>query len=137
MQCPVEFACLCIIRVIDSHCWASPENLKVLIDMELLVAVNVLSLPAGGSPFIAANTFVQLLRALATSVHASLKILIVLLEAASSTSIPDVLPFSQSESEEQGNAPSCHRLAGWLADVSDAEPHPLTQGSGRGSSEPL
>ena len=49
--------------------------------MELLAALNVLSLPAGGLPLIAANTFVQLLRALATSARTSPKILIVLLEA--------------------------------------------------------
>lgn len=100
-QCLVEFACLCIIRVIDSYCWASPENLKVLVDMELLAAVNVLLLPAGDSPLIAANTFAQLLRALATSVWASPKITIVFLEAGVIDTLHQM--FSRSPSPKAKN----------------------------------
>jgi E3 ubiquitin-protein ligase TRIP12 len=55
----VEFACLCVIRVIDSYYRSSPENLENLVDAELITAVNLLLLPAGGSPLIAANTFTQ------------------------------------------------------------------------------
>jgi len=40
-------------------------------DSELITAVNVLLLPAGGSPLITENTFMQLQRALATSARAS------------------------------------------------------------------
>jgi E3 ubiquitin-protein ligase TRIP12 len=117
----VEFACLCVIRVIDSYYRASPENLEILVDAELLAAVNVLLLPAGGSPLIAANTFTQLLRALATSARASPNITIVLLEAGIVDTLyqilTGVLPSSQSESEEQGDAPSGQGLGGGLADM--------------------
>lgn len=38
----VEFACLCVIRVIDSYYRASTENLEALVDRDLIKAVNVL-----------------------------------------------------------------------------------------------
>ncbi|KAH9004468.1 hypothetical protein EDB86DRAFT_2883363 [Lactarius hatsudake] len=117
----VEFACLCVIRVIDSYYRSSPENLEILVDAELITAVNVLLLPAGGSPLIAANTFTQLLRALATSARASPNITIVLLEAGIVDTLyqilTGVLPSSQSESEEQGDAASGQGLGGGLADM--------------------
>ncbi|KAH9172968.1 hypothetical protein EDB89DRAFT_1961917 [Lactarius sanguifluus] len=117
----VEFACLCVIRVIDSYYRSSPENLEILVDAELITAVNVLLLPAGGSPLIATNTFTQLLRALATSARASPNITIVLLEAGIVDTLyqilTGVLPSSQSESEEQGDAPSGQGLGGGLADM--------------------
>lgn len=77
----VEFASLCVIRVIDSYHRASVENLESLVDTDLTRAINVLLLPAGGSPLIAGNTYTQFLRALATSARASAKITIALLEA--------------------------------------------------------
>ena len=77
----VEFACLCVIRVIDSYYRASTENLETLVDTDLVRAVNLLLMPAGGSPLIAANTYTLLLRALATSARASPKITLALLEA--------------------------------------------------------
>src|SRR5260370_24938829 len=77
----VEYACLCVIRVVDSYHRSSVENLESLVDTELIKAINQLLLPAGGSPLIAANTYTLLLRALATSVRASAKISITLLEA--------------------------------------------------------
>jgi E3 ubiquitin-protein ligase TRIP12 len=117
----VEFACLCVIRVIDSYYRSSPENLEILVDAELIAAVNVLLLPAGGSPLIAANTFTQLLRALATAARASPNITIVLLEAGIVDTLyqilTGVLPSSRSESDEQGNAPSGQGLGGGLADM--------------------
>jgi E3 ubiquitin-protein ligase TRIP12 len=48
-----EFACLCVIRVIDFYYQLSPENLRLetLFDPELITtAVNMLLLPAGASP---------------------------------------------------------------------------------------
>ena len=136
----VEFAYLCVIRVIDSYYWSSPENLEILVDAELITAVNVLLLPAGGSPLIAANTFTQLLRALATSARANPNITIVLLEAGIVDTLYQiltvVLPSSRSESEEQGDAPSGQGLGGRLADMTvDAEPRPPPQGPSRGSVE--
>jgi E3 ubiquitin-protein ligase TRIP12 len=111
----VEFACLCVIRVIDSYYRSSPENLEILVNAELITAVNVLLLPAGGSPLIAANTFTQLLRALATSARASSNITIVLLEAGIVDTLyqilTGVLPSSRSASEAQGDA------SGGLADM--------------------
>ncbi|KAF8623233.1 hypothetical protein AX15_006467 [Amanita polypyramis BW_CC] len=77
----VEFACLCVIRVIDSYNRSSVENLEALVDIELIKAVNQLLLPAGGSPLIASNTYTLLLRALATCARASAKITVTLLEA--------------------------------------------------------
>jgi E3 ubiquitin-protein ligase TRIP12 len=117
----VEFACLCVIRVIDSYYRSSPENLEILVDAELITAVNVLLLPAGGSPLIAANTFTQLLRALATSARASPNITIVLLEAGIVDTLyqilTGVLPSTRPESDEQGNSPSGQGLGGGLADM--------------------
>ncbi|KAF8637626.1 hypothetical protein AX17_002695 [Amanita inopinata Kibby_2008] len=77
----VEFACLCVIRVVDSYNRSSVENLETLVDFDLIKAVNQLLLPAGGSPLVASNTYTLLLRALATSAKASPKITLTLLEA--------------------------------------------------------
>jgi len=138
-----EFACLCIIRAIDPYYRTSPENLEILVDAELIAAVNVPLLTAGGSPLIAANTFTQLLRTLATSARASHNITIVLLEAGIVDTLyqilTGVLPSSWSESKEQGDTPSGQGLGGELADDGDEESRarpPAAQGSDRGSSEP-
>ncbi|KAI0060670.1 hypothetical protein BV25DRAFT_1954506 [Artomyces pyxidatus] len=117
----VEFACLCVIRVIESYYRSSPEHLESLVDIDLIKAVNLLLLPAGGSPLIAANTFTQLLRALATSARASPKITLALLEAGIVDTLyqilTGVLPSAHSESEEQGNALGGQGLGGGLADM--------------------
>ncbi|KAI0042289.1 hypothetical protein FA95DRAFT_1500247 [Auriscalpium vulgare] len=118
----VEFACLCVIRVIESYYRTSTESLESLVDVDLIKAVNLLLLPAGGSPLIAANTFTQLLRALATSARVSPKITLALLEAGIVDTLyqilTGVLPSSgHSESEEQGNASGGQGLGGGLADM--------------------
>ena len=77
----VEFACLCVIRVIDSYNRSSVENLEALVDIDLIKGVNQLLLPAGGSPLVATNTYTLLLRALATCARVSPKITLTLLEA--------------------------------------------------------
>ncbi|KAI6024407.1 hypothetical protein EDC04DRAFT_2869441 [Pisolithus marmoratus] len=77
----VEFACLCVIRVIDSYHRASTENLENLLDESAIRAINALLLPSGGSQMIAANTYTLLLRALATATRASPKITVTLLQA--------------------------------------------------------
>lgn len=77
----VEFACLCVIRVIDSYHRASTENLENLLDASAIRAINALLLPSGGSQMIAANTYTLLLRALATATRASPKITVTLLQA--------------------------------------------------------
>jgi E3 ubiquitin-protein ligase TRIP12 len=122
----VEFACLCVIRVIDSYHRASIENLEALVDTELIRAVNQLLMPAGGSPLVAPNTYTLLLRALATAARASPKITVALLEADIVDTLyqilTGVLPSSTSESSsEQGGASGGQGLGGGLADMTVME----------------
>jgi E3 ubiquitin-protein ligase TRIP12 len=120
----VEFACLCVIRVIDSYYRASTENLETLVDTDLVRAVNLLLMPAGGSPLIAANTYTLLLRALATSARASPKITLALLEADIVDTLYQILTGvlpSASEGEEQGDASGGQGLGGSLADMTVME----------------
>src|ERR1700729_1120253 len=121
----VEFACLCVIRVIDSYYRASTENLETLVDTDLVRAVNLLLMPAGGSPLIAANTYTLLLRALATSARASPKITLALLEADIVDTLyqilTGVLPSNSEGSEEQGDASGGQGLGGSLADMTVME----------------
>ena len=122
----VEFACLCVIRVIDSYHRSSIENLQLLVDRDLIKAVNQLLLPAGGSPLIASNTFTLLLRALATCARASPKITISLLEADIVHTLyqilTGVLPSANSNNEgEQGDAIGGQGLGGGLADMAVME----------------
>ncbi|KAI0091468.1 hypothetical protein BDY19DRAFT_983799 [Irpex rosettiformis] len=121
----VEYACLCVIRVVDSYYRSSPESLEALVDAELVKALNNLLSPAGGSPLIAVNTFTLLLRALATSARVSSKITMVLLE----TGIVDilyqiltgVLPPSSAGLAEQGDAGNGQGLGGGIADMTVME----------------
>ncbi|GBE89625.1 hypothetical protein SCP_1602880 [Sparassis crispa] len=121
----VEFACLCVIRVVDSYYRSSPEHLEALVDVDLIKAVNLLLLPAGGSPLIAASTFTLLLRALATSARASPKITLVLLEAGIVETLyqilTGVLPPASDSGEEQGDYVSGQGLGGGLADMTVME----------------
>lgn len=116
----VEFACLCVIRVIDSYYRSSVENLESLVDTDLIKSVNLLLLPAGGSPLIAPNTFTLLLRSLAVSARASPKITMTLLEADIVDTIYQILTGvlpSANEAQEQGNSSSGQGLGGGLADM--------------------
>ncbi|KAI3602651.1 ubiquitin-protein ligase [Moniliophthora roreri] len=120
----VEFACLCVIRVIDSYHRSSVENLESLVDTELIRAVLQLLLPAGGSPMIAANTFTLLLRALATSARASPKITVALLEADIVDTLYQILTGvlpSMGSSTEQGGSGSGQGLGGGVADMTVME----------------
>ena len=103
----VEFACLCVIRVVDSYCRTSVENLEALIDIDLIKAVNQL-LPAGGSPLIATYAYTLLLRALATSARSSPKITLTLLEA----DIIDILYQILT-----GVLPSANGIGDWIQDT--------------------
>lgn len=120
----VEFACLCVIRVIDSYCRSSVENLESLIDTDLIRAVNQLLLPAGGSPLIAPNTYTLLLRALATCARASPKVAVALLEADFVDTLyqilTGVLPSAAGESE-QADPVNSQGLGGGLADMAVME----------------
>ncbi|KAI0924248.1 hypothetical protein AcW2_005179 [Taiwanofungus camphoratus] len=121
----VEYACLCVIRVIDAYYRSSPENLEALVDIDLIKAVNNLLLPSGGSPLIAASTFTLLLRALATSARASPKITLVLLEAGIVETLyqilTGVLPSTSEEGQEQGDSATGQGLGGGLADMTVME----------------
>jgi E3 ubiquitin-protein ligase TRIP12 len=116
----VEFACLCVIRVIDSYYRASVENLESLVDTDLIRAVNLLLFPAGGSPLIAPNTYTLLLRTLAVSARASPKITMTLLEADIVDTLYQILTGvlpSDTEEQEQGDSNSGRGLGGGLADM--------------------
>lgn len=121
----VEFACLCVIRVVDSYHRASTENLESLVDVDLIKAVNQLLLPAGGSPLIASNTYTLLLRALATSARASAKITVALLEADIVDTLyqilTGVLPSTSDSHSDQGDALGGQGLGGGLADMTVME----------------
>ncbi|CAL1714169.1 unnamed protein product [Somion occarium] len=121
----VEYACLCIIRVIDAYHRASPENLEKLVDADLIKAINLLLLPSGGSSLIAASTFTLLLRALATAARASPKITLVILEAGIVDTLyqilTGVLPPATNGTEEQGDSGVGQGLGGGLADMTVME----------------
>uniref|UniRef100_D8Q152 HECT-type E3 ubiquitin transferase n=1 Tax=Schizophyllum commune (strain H4-8 / FGSC 9210) TaxID=578458 RepID=D8Q152_SCHCM len=121
----VEFACMCVVRVIDAYHRNSVGHLEALVDTDLIRAVNLLLLPAGGSPLIAPNTFSLLLRALATSARASPKITISLLEAGIVDTLyqilTGVLPSAASSSSSQGESQSGQGLGGGLADMTVME----------------
>ncbi|KIL69369.1 hypothetical protein M378DRAFT_184532 [Amanita muscaria Koide BX008] len=104
----VEFACLCVIRVIDSYSRTSVEHLESLVDIDLIKAVNQLLLPAGGSPLIATNTYTLLLRAMATSARSSSKITLTLLEADIVDTVYQILT---------GVLPSADEPSGWNQDT--------------------
>lgn len=121
----VEFACLCVIRVIDSYHRSGIENLETLVDTPLIRAVNHLLLPAGGSPIVASNTYTLLLRALATSARASPKITLALLDADVVDTLyqilTGVLPSAANSSTEQGDGVGGQGLGGGLADMTVME----------------
>lgn len=123
----VEFACLSVIRVIDSYHRGSIEHLEVLVDVELIGAANMLLIPAGGSPLIAPNTYTLLLRALATAARASAKITLVMLEAGFVDTLYQILTgvlppaVSSDASLEQGGASGGQGLGGGLADMTVME----------------
>lgn len=121
----VEFACLCVIRVIDSYHRSSVVNLESLVDTDLIRAILQLLLPAGGSPMIAPNTFTLLIRALATCARASPKITVALLEADVVETVyqilTGVLPSATDNHSEQGDSSSGQGLGGGLADMTVME----------------
>lgn len=117
----VDYASLCVIRVIDSYNRSYADKLEALIDTDLIHAVASLLLPAGGSSLVPANTFTLLLRGLATAARASPTITVSLLEADIVTILyqilTGVLPSSHDDSDEQGNSATGQGLGGGLADM--------------------
>lgn len=117
----VEFACLCVIRIVESYHRSAPTHLETLIDADLIRAVHALLLPAGGSPLISSNTYTLFLRALGTAAKASPKISVALLEAEVVDILHQILtgvlpPQTDSHSEE-GAGDGGQGLGGGLADM--------------------
>ncbi|KIY68863.1 hypothetical protein CYLTODRAFT_350626 [Cylindrobasidium torrendii FP15055 ss-10] len=120
----VEYACMCVIRVIDAYHRAYTHHLEVLVDKPLIGAVNQLLMPAGGSPMIASNTYTLLLRALATAVRGSPKIAIALLEADIVDTLYQILTGvlpPVSIAAEQGGSSDGQGLGGGVADMTVME----------------
>jgi E3 ubiquitin-protein ligase TRIP12 len=116
----VDYASLCVIRVIESYHRSNADKLDILIDSDLIRAVVALLLPAGGSSIVPANTFTLLLRALATAARASPTITVTLLEANIVTILYQILTGvlpSEHDETEQGNGATGQGLGGGLADM--------------------
>lgn len=118
----LEFACLCVIRVIDSYQRSGVEHLEALVDADLIRAVNQLLLPAGGSPLIAAATYTQLVRALATAARASPAVAVTMLKTDMADTIYQILtgvlpPQENHLNAEQGGAEGGQGLGGGVADM--------------------
>ena len=118
----VDYAALCVIRIIESYQRSNADKLEELVDAELIRAVNVLLLPAGGSPAVSASTYTQLVKVLGTAAKASPTIALTLLQADIVTTIYQILtgvlpPVSAGIAAEQGNGDSGQGLGGGLADM--------------------
>lgn len=116
----VEYACLCVIRVIDSYHRSSTDLLEKLIDIDLIRSINMLLLPSGGSPLIATNTYTLLIRALATSARASPVVMITLLKADLVDTLYQILTGVLppcNVAAEQGGADGSQGLGGGIADM--------------------
>jgi E3 ubiquitin-protein ligase TRIP12 len=117
----VEYAALCVIRIIESYHRSSPDLLDTLLDTEFIKAVNALLLPSGGSALGSSSTYTLLLRGLSTAVKASPKITIALLEADVVSTLyqilTGVLPPVGDAHDEQGEGSDGQGLGGGLADM--------------------
>ena len=117
----VDYAALCVIRVIESYHRSHADKLEALVDAELIRAVNTLLLPAGGSPLIPSSTFTLLVKSLATAARASPSIALAVLQADIVTTLfqilTGVLPPTVNDGQEQGNSANGQGLGGGLADM--------------------
>jgi E3 ubiquitin-protein ligase TRIP12 len=116
----VEYACICVIRVVDAYHRSSTDFLEKLMDIELIRSINVLLLPSGGSSLIATSTYTLLIRALAISTRASSAVMLTLLKADIVDTLYQILTGVLPPcniSTEQGEADSNHGLGGGIADM--------------------
>ncbi|KAL5537204.1 UFD4 [Sanghuangporus sanghuang] len=118
----VDYAALCVIRIIESYHRSHADKLEVLVDADLIRAVNVLLLPAGGSPVVSASTYTQLVKVLGTAARASPTITLTLLQADIVTTIYQILtgvlpPSSAAVALQQGDSGTGQGLGGGLADM--------------------
>lgn len=94
-------------------------------DAETVRAINLLLLPAGGSPLIGPSTYTSLLRVLASAAKSSAKTAVALLEADVVSTLHQiltgVLPPTHDDGTEQGGAPGGQGLGGGVADMAVME----------------
>ncbi|KAG8933673.1 Ubiquitin fusion degradation protein 4 [Tulasnella sp. 418] len=98
----VEYACLCIIRTVESFYRSSPDLLEVILDEGTIRAVNALLTPTTGSTVISPSTFTNLLRVLSVSARASPKVSLRLLEAGAVATLYMILAGVLPSDEESG-----------------------------------
>jgi E3 ubiquitin-protein ligase TRIP12 len=117
----VEYACMCVIRIIESYYRSNTEPLETLIDVPLMRAVNNLLLPPSGTTIINSTTATSFLRALSSASRASPKITLTLLEAGVADTLyaflTGVLPSASEVNEVQGQPAGGQGLGGGLADM--------------------
>ncbi|ORX37302.1 hypothetical protein BD324DRAFT_642187 [Kockovaella imperatae] len=115
----VEQATLAVVRTLESY-RHSAENLEGLLTLDVVVAINALLMPSGGSPLLTPSTFSHLLRALTSSARRSAKVTIAFLEAGITNTLYQILTGvlpSTNEGESQGQGSEGQGLAGGVADM--------------------
>ena len=115
----IEFAALCIIRLIESY-HRQPDLLDELLtlnDKALLRAINNLLLPPGGSPLISTGTYTLFLRALSSAARSSTKTAVALLEADISSTIYHILTGVLPPSDPPAPTNDVQRIGGGVADM--------------------
>ena len=115
----VEQATLAVVRTLESY-RHSAENLEGLLTLDVVVAINALLMPSGGSPLLTPSTFSHLLRALTSSARRSAKVTIAFLEAGITNTLYQILTGvlpSSHEGDEQGQGADGQGLAGGIADM--------------------
>lgn len=115
----VEQATLAVVRTIESY-KHNAAHLEGLLDVPMILAVNSLLMPSGGSPLLSASTYTHLLRALTTSARGSAKVAIAFLEAGMTNTVYQILTGvlpSSDDDMEQGGADEGQGLAGGVADM--------------------
>lgn len=121
----MDYASLCIVRVVESYTRSHADKLDELMDADLIRAVNMLLLPAGSSPLVPPSTYTLLLKGLATAARASPKISLAILKADIVTTLyqilTGVLPPVDGDHSEQGDAEGGQGLGGGLADMAVME----------------
>lgn len=115
----VEQATLAVVRTIESY-RHNAEYLEGLLDVAIVVAVNALLMPSGGSPLLTPATYTHLLKALTSSARGSPKVTIAFLEAGMTNTIYQILTGvlpSSHEQDEQGGAIGGQGVGGGIADM--------------------
>lgn len=115
----VEQGALAVVRTLDAYRYKA-EHLEVLLDIDLVRALNTLLLPAGGSPALSTVTYTHLLRAMTAGAKSSPKVTLVFLEAGMVDTLYQIFTGVQPgthDADEQGNSAEGQGLGGGLADM--------------------